>query len=80
MLGDRERLQHFQPSDQAVTELIERAEKHAGGTRFLVHGAQDAVAATFGVHAFLVDAARARLSGSSAAPIGTDRFVPSPRR
>jgi len=80
MLGDHERVERFQPSAQAVTELIERAERHAGGTGFLISGAQDAVAATFGVHAFVVDAARARLSGSGAAPVGTDRFVPLPRR
>jgi len=80
MRADHGRAERFRPSDRAVAELIERAERHAGGTRFLVEGAQDAVAATFGVHAFVVGAARVRLTGNGAAPVGTDRFVPLPRR
>jgi hypothetical protein len=49
------------PSDEEIESLIRRAREHELGTDFLVKGAQDAVAATFGVHAFLVDAARDRL-------------------
>lgn len=49
------------PSDEDVDALIRRARQHELGTEFLLLGAQDAVAATFGVHAFVVDAARDRL-------------------
>ena len=55
-------IRRFEPSAQDVRGLIESAESHPLGTDFLVHGAQDAVAATFRVHAFVVDAARARLA------------------
>ncbi|MHC5009771.1 MAG: hypothetical protein ACYTG6_02345 [Planctomycetota bacterium] len=51
----------FEPDAAQVEDLIQRAEKHELGTAFLAKGAQDAVAATFQVHAFVVDAARARL-------------------
>jgi hypothetical protein len=76
MIEGRESGRLLPPSEQAVTELIERAERHPGGTRLLLDGAHDAVAATFGVHAFVVDAARARLAGREITPVGTDRFVP----
>lgn len=46
------------PEDAAVRELIARAEAHPLGCDFLRRGALDAVAATFGVHAFTVDRAR----------------------
>ena len=46
------------PSRAEVDALIQRASDHRLGTRFLVDGALDAVAATFNVHAFVVDAAR----------------------
>lgn len=45
-----------------VIDLIRKAEQHELGRSFLEQGAQDAVAATFGVHAFLVDAARQHLA------------------
>lgn len=47
-----------------VQALIQRADAHELGRDFLLEGAQDAVAATFGVHAFVVDAARAHLGDS----------------
>ena len=52
----------YRPTDEEVTELIRRAERHPLGVEFLREGAQDAVAATFRVHAFVVDAARRRLA------------------
>ena len=55
----------FVPSDEDVQQLIRRAGGHALGPEFLVNGAQDAVAAVFGVHAFVVDAARAHLAGEA---------------
>ncbi len=45
--------------DPDVLELIGQAEEHPLGTDFLVHGCLESVAATFGVHAFVVDRARA---------------------
>ena len=44
-----------------VHALVERARSHPFGLEFLRHGAPNAVAATFGVHAFVVDAARDHL-------------------
>ena len=52
----------FEPSARDVAKLIESAKRHSLGTEFLLHGAQDAVAATFRVHAFVVDAARTHLA------------------
>ncbi|HVG94303.1 MAG TPA: hypothetical protein VND21_07640 [Planctomycetota bacterium] len=52
-----------------VHALIDSARRHALGLDFLLRGAHDAVAATFGVHAFVVDAARDHLQ--AAAPQGT---------
>lgn len=49
------------PRPGEVESLISRAERHALGLEFLLRGAHDAVAVTFGVHAFVVDAARDRL-------------------
>ena len=46
------------PARAEVDALIQRASNHPLGTRFLIDGALDAVAATFNVHAFVVDAAR----------------------
>jgi hypothetical protein len=46
------------PDRAEVDTLIRRASDHPLGTRFLTEGALDAVAATFNVHAFVVDAAR----------------------
>ena len=54
------------PEPEQVLELIRRAEQHELGSDFLAKGAPDAVAATFGVHAFLVDAARDHLAGRQA--------------
>ena len=50
------------PSHAEVDDLIRRASNHRLGTRFLLDGALDAVAATFNIHAFVVDAAREVLS------------------
>jgi hypothetical protein len=62
------------PSPEEVQDLIRRASKHELGVEFLVKGPQDAVAATFRVHAFAVDAARRslaeRTSQLAAAPRG----------
>lgn len=52
------------PETRQVLDLIQRAEQHELGCDFLAKGAPDAVAATFGVHAFLVDAARDHLTGT----------------
>ncbi len=54
------------PSRAEVDALIQRASNHRLGTRFLIDGALDAVAATFNVHAFVVDAAREVLSAPAA--------------
>lgn len=54
------------PEPEHVLELIRRAEQHELGSDFLAKGAPDAVAATFGVHAFLVDAARDHLASRQA--------------
>ena len=50
------------PNRAEVNALIQQASNHPLGTRFLIDGALDAVAATFNVHAFVVDAAREVLS------------------
>lgn len=47
-----------------ILDLIRRADAHELGRDFLLHGALGAVAATFEVSAFLVDAARDRLAQS----------------
>lgn len=57
----------YTPTAGEVDALIRRADGHALGTGFLRDGALDAVAATFGVHAFTVDAARERLSAAEPA-------------
>jgi hypothetical protein len=48
----------YAPTEAEARDLIARAEAHELGLGFLKEGAQDAVAALFRVHAFLVDAAR----------------------
>lgn len=48
--------------EREIVDLIRRADDHELGREFLLHGAQGAVAATFQVHAFLVDAARDHLA------------------
>jgi hypothetical protein len=51
----------YRPTVEEVTILVRQAASHPLGTNFLAKGAIDAVAATFGVHAFVVDEARRRL-------------------
>ncbi len=51
-----------EPTHEEVQLLIKRANSHDLGTEFLLNGSLDAVAATFGVHAFVVDGARDQLS------------------
>ena len=51
------------PTETEIQYLIERAKSHDLGIEFLLNGSLDAVAATFGVHAFVIDAARDELSG-----------------
>ncbi len=46
-----------------VEALIAAAEQHPLGLEFLLHGDLSAVAITFQVHAFSVDAARRQLTG-----------------
>ena len=50
------------PTENEVQHLIERAKSQDLGTEFLVNGSLESVAATFGVHAFVIDAARDELS------------------
>ncbi len=54
----------FRPAARQVDELIQRASHHPLGTDFLRDGALDAAAAVFGVHAFTIEAARAKLAGA----------------
>lgn len=49
------------PTEDDVNTLIQKAQGHELGLEYLQKGAHDSVAATFGVHAFLVDAARDHL-------------------
>ncbi len=51
----------YHPTPDEITQLLRRAAGHPLGTQFLLNGALDAVAATFGAHAFVVDAARDHL-------------------
>ena len=51
----------YQATSDEIANLMKRAEGHPLGKGFLVDGALDSVAATFGVHAFVVDAARESL-------------------
>jgi hypothetical protein len=55
----------YKPTPDQVQALIRDASKSSFGTEFLTTGALDAVAATFGVHAFTVDAARDALKSAS---------------
>lgn len=63
----------YRPTAAEVDLLVQRAAAHPLGTGFLANGAIDAVAATFGVHAFLVDEARLCLERHAATP----KTVPS---
>ena len=56
------RVTGFRPAARQVDELIQRASRHPLGTDFLRDGALDAAAAVFGVHAFTIEAARAKLA------------------
>ncbi len=58
----------YRPTAAEVKLLVKRAEAHPLGTGFLAKGAIDAVAATFGVHAFVVDEARLCLEARAARP------------
>ncbi len=49
-----------------VDALLRRATAHPLGCEFIKRGSPDAVSATFGVHAFVVDAAREALRGATA--------------
>ncbi len=51
----------YRPTAKEVDGLVHRASTHPLGTGFLINGALDSVAATFGVHAFVVDEARRRI-------------------
>jgi len=51
----------YTPAENEAAELIERAKAHPLGIEYLRKGALDAVAATFAVHAFVVDHARTLL-------------------
>jgi hypothetical protein len=55
----------FDPSEEVVADLLRRAADHPRGVAFLREGALDAVAATFHVHAFVVEAARTRVREAS---------------
>ncbi len=60
----------YVPSDREVDELIAAAGAHPLGVQFLLEGQLCAVATLFGVHAFTVDAARARLRAEGASVTG----------
>ena len=66
-MTDRKQMNHnlttYRPSHAEIEALINRASGHQLGKQFLIDGALDAVAATFNVHAFVVDAARESLNG-----------------
>ena len=67
----------YRPTAAEVDLLVQRATVHPLGTGFLVNGAIDAVAATFGVHAFVVDEARLRLDSRTATTPPRPQSVPS---
>ena len=50
-----------EPTSSEIKSLISRAQSHELGIEFLINGSLDAVAMTFDVHAFVVDAARDEL-------------------
>ena len=58
----------YRPTREEVDELIRRASEHELGTEYLLEGALDSVAATFQVHAFVIEAARAALQASDRPP------------
>lgn len=52
----------YAPASEEVDALIAAARRHPLGVEFLAGGWLDSVAAIFGVHAFVVEAARERLA------------------
>jgi hypothetical protein len=58
---------NWMANDAAIADLLRRVNDHPLGTDFLQFGTLDAVAVTFGVHAFVVDAARDVLNGARCA-------------
>ncbi len=59
--SDRAVTERYRPTPDEIKGLLSRASGHPLGTEFLLKGDLDAVAATFGAHAFVVDAARDHL-------------------
>ena len=53
------------PTQIEIDTLIDIAKSHELGVEFLMNGALSAVAMTFNVHAFVVDAARDQLEKPS---------------
>ncbi len=51
-------VRHYKPESKEIADLISRATEHPLGVEFLRDGALDSVAATFSVHAFVVEQAR----------------------
>jgi hypothetical protein len=51
----------YRPTADEIDDLLRRAAAHELGTDYLQRGALDSVAATFQVHAFVVEAARRAL-------------------
>ncbi|MCP3905918.1 MAG: hypothetical protein GY715_20020 [Planctomycetes bacterium] len=64
------------PPAELIQDVIRRAHEHPLGTSFLTEGALDAVAATFEVHAFVVDAARETLREAPVPTITTTVGTP----
>jgi hypothetical protein len=58
----------YQPTPEEVDDLIRRASEHDMGTDYLLEGALDSIAATFQVHAFVIEAARAALQAKDRPP------------
>ena len=53
------------PSHEQIEQLLARARRHPLGLDYLQRGQLESVAATFSVHAFLVDAAREHLNADA---------------
>jgi hypothetical protein len=67
-MTDRDLPKPYRPTRQEVDDLIRRASEHELGTEYLLQGALDSIAATFQVHAFVVEAARAALQAEDRSP------------
>ena len=61
-MTDNNQIGKYQPTASEIAKLMQQAANHPLGTNFLVEGSLDSVAATFGVHAFVVNAARESLN------------------